>query len=98
MRARFRAHGARPQPRPEGFAARYRTFAATEALPPRVKVQLRALALEHAPDQLASREAVSVTDVPVANVAVPLLPTATLMPAGEDVMRSPLRPVADTVS
>ena len=34
----------------------------------------------------------------VANVADPLLPTDTLIPAGLDVIRSPLRPVAVTVS
>ncbi len=56
--------------------------------------------LEHAPDQIASRpfDTVSVIDVPLANDADPVLPTATLMPAGLDVTRSPLRPVAVTVS
>ena len=56
--------------------------------------------LEHAPDQIASRpfDTLSVRDVPVANDAEPLLPTLTLIPAGLDVTRSPLRPVADTVS
>ena len=39
-----------------------------------------------------------VIDVPVENDADPLLPTVTLMPAGVDVMRSPLRPLAVTVS
>ena len=39
-----------------------------------------------------------VIDVPAANVAEPLLPVATLMPAGLDVTRSPPRPVAVTVS
>ena len=49
---------------------------------------------------MASRplETRNVTDVPVANEAVPLLPDVTLMPAGVEVMRSPLRPVAVTVS
>jgi len=65
-------------------------------------VQLFALPppLEHAPDQIASRpfDTVSVIAVPVVNDAEPLLPTATLMPAGLDVTRSPLRPVAVTVS
>lgn len=37
------------------------------------------------------------TVVPAANVAAPLVPTAALMPAGLDVTRSPLRPVAVTV-
>jgi len=55
--------------------------------------------LEHAPDQIASRpfETLSVIDVPLANDAEPELPTATLMPAGLEVTRSPLRPVAVTV-
>jgi hypothetical protein len=56
--------------------------------------------LEHAPDQMASRPFVtlSVIDVPVVNDAEPVVPTLTLMPAGLDVTRSPLRPVAVTVS
>jgi hypothetical protein len=56
--------------------------------------------LEHAPDQTASRPLVtlSVICVPAANGADPELPTATLMPAGLDVTRSPLRPLAVTVS
>ena len=56
--------------------------------------------LEHAPDQMTSRlfVALSVIVVPAANDADPLLPTATLMPAGFEVTRSPLRPVAVTVS
>ena len=56
--------------------------------------------LEHAPDQITSRSlvALSVIDVPVLNDADPVLPTATLMPAGLDVTRSPPLPVAVTVS
>jgi hypothetical protein len=56
--------------------------------------------LEHAPDQIASRPllTVSVIDVPALNGADPLEPTDTLMPAGFDVTRSPLRPVAYTVN
>jgi len=56
--------------------------------------------LEQTPDQIASRpfETLSVIDVPVANDADPVLPTATLIPAGLDVTRSPLRPLAVTVS
>jgi len=81
---------------------RYCTFALTAALPLSVKVHVFRFAppLEHAPDQIASRppEAVSVIDVPVANGAEPLLPTLTLIPAGLDVTRSPLRPLAVTVS
>src|SRR5712691_9394372 len=56
--------------------------------------------LEQAPDQMTSRPfvALSVICVLVANDADPLAPTATLIPAGLDVIRSPLRPVAVTVS
>jgi len=56
--------------------------------------------LEQAPDQIASRplDTVSVIEMPVANVAEPVLPTATLIPAGLELTRSPLRPVAVTVS
>jgi hypothetical protein len=65
-------------------------------------VQVRALLppLEHEPDQIASRPLVtlSVIEVPGANEAEPVLPTLTLIPAGLDVTRSPLRPVAVTVS
>jgi hypothetical protein len=67
-----------------------------------VNVQLRRLfpLLEQAPENTASRpfETVRVIDVPLANAADPLLPTDTLIPAGLDVIRSPLRPVALTVS
>jgi len=77
------------------------TLAVTDAAPVSVNVQLFALfpPLEHAPDQIPSRpfEIVSVIDVPVVNGADPLLPTATLIPAGLEVTRSPLRPVAVTV-
>jgi len=56
--------------------------------------------LEQAPDQVASRplETLNVIAVPTANDAEPLLPVATLIPAGLDVTRSPPRPVAVTVS
>jgi hypothetical protein len=56
--------------------------------------------LEHAPDQMASRSFVtlSVMDVPTANDADPVLPTETLIPAGLETTRSPLRPVAERVS
>jgi hypothetical protein len=74
----------------------------TAALPASVNVHVFALLppLEQAPDQIASRpfETASVIDVPVANDADPVLPTATLIPAGLEVTRSPLRPVAVTVS
>jgi hypothetical protein len=56
--------------------------------------------LEQAPDQIASRPFVTlnVTDAPVLKEADPVLPTLTLMPAGLDVTRSPLRPDAVTVT
>ena len=67
-----------------------------------VNVQVRVLLppLEQAPDQMASRPpaTLSVIDVPLVKLAEPVLPTVTLIPAGLDVMRSPLRPVAVTVS
>jgi len=55
--------------------------------------------LEQAPDQMASRpfDTLSVMAVPLVNDADPELPTFTLIPAGLEVMRSPLRPVAVTV-
>ena len=74
----------------------------TVALPLMVNVHVRRLSppLEQAPDQTASRpfETLSVIDVPVLNEADPALPTFTVIPAGLDVTRSPLRPVAVTVS
>ena len=74
----------------------------TDAVVVNVNVQLFALfpPLEQAPVQMASRpfETVSVIDVPVVNDADPVLPTATLIPTGVEVTRSPLRPVAVTVS
>jgi hypothetical protein len=80
----------------------YWTLAFTVAAPFRVNVHLAVLfpPLEHAPDQIAERPLVTdkVTDVPVVNEADPLLPVATLMPAGLEVTRSPLRPLALTVS
>jgi hypothetical protein len=67
-----------------------------------VKVQLFTLLppLEHAPDQIAERPllTVRVTALPIVNGAEALLPVATLIPAGLDVIRSPLRPEAVTVS
>ena len=77
-------------------------MAVTDALLWRVNRQVFTLLppLEHAPDQMMSRPlvALSVIDVPVLNVAEPVLPTATLIPAGLELTRSPLRPVAVTVS
>lgn len=80
----------------------YWTFAVTDALPDSVNVQVLALLppLEHAPVQIASRPllTLSVIEAPTANEPVAVLPTATLIPAGLDVTRSPLRPIAVTVS
>ena len=74
----------------------------TVAVPVNVNVQLftSSPSLEQAPDQIAVRpfETVSVIAVPMENDADPVLPTATLIPAGVDVTRSPLRPVAVTLS
>ena len=68
----------------------------------RVKVQVRALfpPLEQAPDQIASRLSLTlnVIEVLTAKLAEPVLPTVTLMPAGFDDTRSPLRPVAVSVN
>jgi hypothetical protein len=78
------------------------TLAVTAALAFRVNVQVRRLSppLEHAPDQIASRpfETLRVMDVPDPKDAEPVLPTLTEMPAGLEMTRSPLRPVADTVN
>ena len=67
-----------------------------------VKTQVLALLppLEQAPDQIASRPLVTLSVIAVfgANGADPVLPTLTLIPAGLDVTRSPLRPVATTVN
>jgi hypothetical protein len=77
-------------------------LAVTAAFAFSVNVQVLVLfpPLEHAPDQMTSRlfVALSVIVVPVGNEAEPLLPTPTLMPAGFEVTRSPVRPVAVTVS
>lgn len=56
--------------------------------------------LAQAPDQIALRPLLidNLTDVPTANDADPLLPVVTLIPAGLDVTRSPLRPLAFTVT
>ena len=85
---------------PARLRRRYWTLAVTDALPLSVKVHVFRLSppLEHAPDQIASRSLVTrrVIDVPVLNDPEPVLPTNTLIPAGLDVTRSPLRPVAVT--
>jgi hypothetical protein len=70
--------------------------------PEKVKVQVFAFwpPLEQAPDQMASRlpDTLRVIEAPTVNDAEPLLPLATLMPAGFDTTVCPLRPLADTVS
>ena len=67
-----------------------------------VKVQLFTLAppLEQPPDQMAVRPllTVSVTDVPVVKLALPVVPTLTVSPAGLEETDSPARPVAVTVN
>jgi hypothetical protein len=77
-------------------------LALTDALPVTVNVHVFTLLppLEQAPDQIALRPlvTVSVTEVPTVNVAEPVLPTATLIPAGLEVTRSPVLPVAVTVT
>jgi hypothetical protein len=71
-------------------------------LPASVNLQLFVLLplLEQAPDQTASRPllTLSVIVAPTEKVPEPVLPTDTLIPAGLDVTRSPLRPLAATVS
>jgi hypothetical protein len=85
----------------EGRSSSHCTLAVTEALPFSVNVQVFVLLppLEQAPDQMTSRSFVarSVIAVPMAKEAEPVLLTATLIPVGVEVTRSPLRPVAVTV-
>ena len=87
---------------PREAPCHYLTSALTDVLLEMVNVHVFTLLppLEQAPDQTTSRpfDALSVIDVPVVNVAEPVLPTATLIPAGLEVTRSPLRPVAVTDS
>jgi hypothetical protein len=77
-------------------------LAAIDALPFKVNEHVRVLflPLEHAPDQIAARPLVtlSVIEVPAVNEAAPVVPTVTLIPDGLEVTRSPLLPVAVTVS
>jgi hypothetical protein len=77
------------------------TFAVTAPAAFKFNVQLFVLfpPLEHAPDQIASLPLLTerVMAVPEVKDAWMLLPTATLIPAGLDATRSPLRPVAVTV-
>jgi hypothetical protein len=85
-----------------GGGSAHCTLAVTDAFPFSVNVQVFVLfpPLEQAPDQMTSRSFVarSVIAVPMENDAEPVLPTATLIPVGVDVTRSPPRPVAVTVS
>src|SRR5262249_30442633 len=78
------------------------TFAVSDALALSVKLQVFVLAppLLQTPDQMASRsfETLSVTRVPAAKLAEPVLPTSTLSPAGLEETVSPERPVAVRVS
>jgi hypothetical protein len=77
-------------------------LAVTDEFAFNVSVQVLVLLppLEHAPLQMASRPLVmlSVTAVPGANCALPVLPVATLRPVGFDITRSPPRPPALTDS
>jgi hypothetical protein len=81
---------------------RYCTFAVTDVAAFSVRLQLFCLAppLEQPPDQTASRPllTVIVTDVPVAKLALPVVPTLTLSPAGLEETDSPERPLALRVS
>lgn len=78
----------------------YCTFTVTAEFAFNVSVQVLVLLppLEQAPLQMASRPlaTLSVTAVPGANCALPVLPVATLRPVGFETTRSPLRPPAVT--
>lgn len=80
----------------------YCTFAVTELAALRVNVQLGVLApaLLQAPDQMALRplEVVSLTEIPLLKLALPVVPTFTSNPAGVEVTFSPVLPVAVSVS
>src|SRR5437660_1327337 len=84
------------------IARSYCTLAVTDEFTFTVSLQVLVLAppLEHAPSQIASRplDTLSVTVVPGANCADPVLPVATLSPVGLEMTRSPLRPPAVTAS
>src|SRR5437867_3272143 len=56
--------------------------------------------LEHPPDQMASRPllTLSVITVPVAKLALPVVPTLTVSPTGLDETDSPARPLAVSVN
>jgi hypothetical protein len=72
----------------------------TDAVPFSVNLHDLALLATHAPEKFACRPlpTVNVIDVPTVNDADPLVPVTTLMPVGVDVMRTPLRPVAVSVT
>ena len=78
------------------------TFTVTAAAPANVNVHVFRLLppLEQAPDQIASRPLVTLSVIARAGGErrEPLLPVLTLIPRGDDVTRSPPRPVAVTVS
>ena len=80
----------------------YCTFAVTVefALIVNVQVLVLLLLLEQSPPQMASRPLATlrVITVPGANCATALLPVGTLIPAGLETTRSPLRPPATTPS
>jgi hypothetical protein len=73
-------------------------LAVTDELPFKGNEHVRLLwpPLEEAPDHTALRSLLTdkVIEAPRLKLADPVLPTTTLMPAGEDVIRCPLRPVA----
>ena len=85
-----------------GLAVRYCTFAVTDFAASSVRLQLFCLAppLEQPPDQMALRPllTVSVTNVPAVKLALLVVPTLTLSPAGFEETDSPERPVALRVS
>jgi len=85
-----------------GLTVRYCTFAVTDVAAFSARLQLFCLAppLEQPPDQTASRPllTVSVTNVLVAKLALPVVPTLTLSPVGLEETDSPERPVALRVS
>src|SRR5712691_2503274 len=91
-----------PRFKPCEPGAHHCTFAVTDVAALMVKLQLFVFAppLEQPPDQMAVRPllTVSVTDVPVAKLALAVVPTLTASPAGVDEIDSPARPVAVRVS
>src|SRR5712691_2618892 len=84
------------------LTVRYCTFAVTDVAACSVRRQLFCVSppLEQPPDQMASRPllTVSVTTVPTAKLALPVVPTLTVSPAGLEETDCPERPVAVRVS